>query len=119
MPRAANDGPPVDAVRAPPQHSPGAAPAGAAGGLRALSAGRWASGDPVRVRPEPPGRGRSMSAPVEAAPPPVTGDDAGPGRQYEIIDGALCQMRVDRDGTRSAHPLCNFTAQIVEEITLD
>jgi hypothetical protein len=28
-------------------------------------------------------------------------------------------MRVDRDGNRSAHPLCNFTAEIVDEVTLD
>jgi hypothetical protein len=47
------------------------------------------------------------------------GGAGGPGKQYEVIGGAICQMRVDRDGTRSAHPLCNFVAEIVEEVTFD
>jgi len=41
------------------------------------------------------------------------------GDRYVVEGGSLCAVRYGRDGDRYAEPLCNFTAQVVEDVAHD
>jgi hypothetical protein len=49
----------------------------------------------------------------------VIGLQSGRGERYVIDSNRLCVVRYGRDGERYAEPLCNFSAQVTEEIARD
>lgn len=41
------------------------------------------------------------------------------GDRYVVEGGCLCAVRYGRDGDRYAEPLCNFTAEVIEDVAHD
>jgi len=45
--------------------------------------------------------------------------NGGDGDRYVTEGGCLCAVRYGRDGDRYAEPLCNFTAEVIEDVAHD